>query len=469
MANSLSYRTNSGIKTNETLSLTNIDTALFQLAFQFRELSQKKNELNQQIKVCRADVIERTSYIKSVKSKISQLEEETRVKQSTVAHNKANAKSMRATNSLLLQYEQTLKAELESRKDSYSNDTEVYEEKLTSYRKIFQSHQEYYHRNPLAQELLVLQAENEAIECRIKSYDEQIIHKQKKLDYSTANSSPAEELRDNVSDQQPIVEPEKEFDHQTEEDSDSCVGISCLHLNQTKNDEVSAEINAQAIHEEIKDSSHYTVGASNELCSYKEFDEPIQPHETHTSEQDKEGDQVMERQTTVSEIDDKVDHDVEGSVSVDEDPAPSKGYCDGLTAFPHSSPQETSRSSSPAKKTAVSSTKTLGFNFSSTSLSQQGPASAFPFTLNSVPSTPAFSGFGFDIGSPQDEDSSFAFTSSFFSEKKTSESKSLSCSQFLFDQPEQNDDFQFPFTSKSHLGTKKDKSNDDEFPFSFNF
>lgn len=64
---------------------------------------------------------------------------------------------------------------------------EVYEEKITSYRKIFQSHKEYYYQNPLAQKLLELQAEKEAIECRVKVYDEQITMKQKELDHLTGD------------------------------------------------------------------------------------------------------------------------------------------------------------------------------------------------------------------------------------------------------------------------------------------
>lgn len=42
--------------------------------------------------VCRADIAERRSYIQSVHRDIKKLEEEARMKQSTVVHNKANAK-----------------------------------------------------------------------------------------------------------------------------------------------------------------------------------------------------------------------------------------------------------------------------------------------------------------------------------------------------------------------------------------
>lgn len=105
--------------------------------------------------VCRADVGERKTYIESIHTNIKTLEEEIRVKQNTVQHNKTNAKrydsvkmtcaktlmikvlhiliiyitvcllytfSMKATKSLLLQYEQSLKAELEVRRAHYNHD-----------------------------------------------------------------------------------------------------------------------------------------------------------------------------------------------------------------------------------------------------------------------------------------------------------------------------------------------------------
>lgn len=58
----------------------------------------------------------------------------------------------------------------------------LFEERITSYRKTYQSHKDYYCENPLAQKLLKLQAENEEIEERIKACDEQIMMKQKELD-----------------------------------------------------------------------------------------------------------------------------------------------------------------------------------------------------------------------------------------------------------------------------------------------
>ncbi|XP_032384968.1 protein SIX6OS1 isoform X1 [Etheostoma spectabile] len=462
------------------LNVNTIDSLLFQFALQTRELSQKKNEINQQIKVCRADTAERRSYIETIHRDIKKLEEEIRVKQNTVIHNKANARSMKVTNSLLLQYEQTLKAELESRKASFNHDTEVYEERIASYRKTFQLHKEYYHQNTLAQKLLTLQAEKEEIEYRIKTCDEQITMKQKELYHlagPAVNSSSNEELPDSVSGQQPKAESEKP---QTEEENNFSIDISSLHLNQSKilqnRHRTSTGANTEEIHEENK-VQHTTAFSpspeieSSELWSCHPLDEQTQPDEMHTEEQETgQEDQVL--QPTVSVMEEAEEDEVGEKVVIDKEQAPSEEDNEEVTAFPLSSSQETNPQSSPAGMTAVPSTPSFPFNFSHASSPHQGtshPKSpAFLFSLNSDPSTPGFSGFGFDVCSPQDEESSFNFTSSFFNEKKTTESKSATCPEFLFGQPEQIEDFQFAFTPKSPQATNKDTTRE-EFPFSFNF
>ncbi|KAK2906168.1 protein SIX6OS1 [Channa argus] len=465
---------------NEQLSLNNIDSLIFQLAFQTRELTHKKNELHKQMKVCKADIAESRSCIESFHKKIKNLEEEIRVKQSIVIHNKENAKSMKGTNSLLLQYEQTLKAELESRQASYNNEMEVSEERIASYRKTFQSHEECYYQNPLAQKLLKLQAEKETIECRIKVCDEQIIIKQKELDLLTdpaANCSSPETLPDSISGQQLITEPEKQLDPQIVESRD--LSISSLHLSQTKNGhKVSVKENVGDVHEEkmVQDKitcTYYSEEANSELRSYEQLVEQSLSDEMYTSEQEKKTkaqDQVMELQTTGSEIKQPVEDDVEESVTIGENQAKNQEDNEGPTGFPPSS-QDTNQSP-PAKITAASSNPTFPFNFSPASSPHEGTSDrkspTFLFSLNSDPSTPNFSGFAFDVGSSQDEDSSFTFPSSFFSDKKVAVSKSLNRPGFLFDQSEQREDFQFSFTSKSTHATKKDNNRDD-FPFSFNF
>ncbi|XP_044221490.1 protein SIX6OS1 isoform X1 [Thunnus albacares] len=481
---------------NDQFSLSKIDSFLFQLVLQTRELSQKKNEINQQITVCRADIAKRRSYIETVQTSIKKLEEEIRVKQSTGNHNKANAKSMKATNSLLLQYEHTLKAELESAKASYNQDMEIYEERISRYRTIFQSHKDHYCQNPLAQKLLMLHAEKEEIEFRIKACDDQITMKQMELENLTGpaiNSSSTETLPDSVSGQQPVTEPEEDLDPQTEDDNDSSIDISSLHLNQTKiwqnGDTTAVEANAEEVHDENKAQDALTCSnspekASNEqyMWSYQQPDEQSRPDEMQAEEQEQEtgpGKQVLsttfrlnlksEKRSAISEVEEAVEEEMEERVAAEEEQAPSKEDNERLTAFCQSSSQEIQ--SSPATVKTVPSTSTFPFNISPGCSPHQGTSDtkspAFLFALNSGPSTPGFSGFGFDMGSSQEEDSSFPFTSSFFSEKKMMESKS-SGPDFLFDQPEQSEDFQFTFSSKSPQTTNRENTSD-EFPFSFNF
>ncbi|KAM4557791.1 uncharacterized protein PAE49_012847 [Odontesthes bonariensis] len=257
---------------------------------------------------------------------------------------------MKATNSLLLLYEQTLKAELESRKNSYNNDLEVYEERISSCRITLKSHKECYFQNPLAQELLALQAEKEEIERRIQAFD----------------------------------------DH--------------------------------------------------------------------------------EQQPTVLGLDDAPLDEMQGSSAEDEEHAPNEDDPQGAAEFPQTSSQGAIPQANPLleKTTAVPSTPTFSPSSSPHGGTSDAKSPAFLFSLNSDPSTPGFSGFGFDVGASIDEDSSFAFAGSFFNDKKTTRAKPSSCPEFLFDQPGQSEDFQFAFTAKSPQSANKENTRD-EFPFSFNF
>ncbi|XP_030613780.1 restin homolog isoform X2 [Archocentrus centrarchus] len=455
---------------NDKYSLDNIDSLLFQLALETRELSQKKNEINQQIKVCRADIAEKKSYIGELHRRIEKLEEEIGVKQSTVTRNKGNAKRMKTTNGLLLQYEQTLKAELETRKASYNHDVQVFEERIASYRKTFQEHKDYYLQSPLAEKLLLLQAEKEEIECRIKAWDEQITMKQKELDHLSGpvvTSFSTEKLPDSFVSSafglQPVTEQEKLFDHQTAEDRDSSIDISSLHLNQTRKGYKTSdeEANAEVIHEgNIQDSSTCCTSPekpSQQLC------EQSQPEEMHTEEQEEETSQEdQEKLLLVSHVEEVLKSEMEKGVATHEEQALSDKDNEELAA---SDPE-----AFPAKMTSVSSTPTFSFNFSPASSQDQRPSEtkspAFLFSLNSDSNTAGFSGFGFDVGSSQEEDS-FGFTRSLFTEKVCAV-YDFTGPQFLFDQPEQCEDFQFAFGTKSPQSTKKESTGDD-FPFSFNF
>ncbi|XP_069011355.1 protein SIX6OS1 [Embiotoca jacksoni] len=454
-----------GVNMNDTYSLNNIDSLLFHL-------------------VCRANIAERRTHIKTVHGTIETLEEDIGGKQSTVTRNKENAKSMRATNNLLLQYEQSLKAELESRKANYNQDMEVYEERIASYRKTFQSHKEYYFQNPVAQRLLTLHAEKEEIERRIKACDDQIAVKQRKLDRlagPAVTSISAEKLPDSVFGQQALTEPETQSDHQTEEDSDSSIDISSLHLSTTENGpKTSVEENAEEIDEENMAMDLPTCCTSpekqsQELGSFQQSDEQSEPVEMYAEEQDQvtpPEDQVLQQQSTVAGAEEALEDEMQERAAADEEPAPSDEYNEGPAVLPQASSVETNPQSFPAKIPAVPSTPTFPFSFSPAGSPRHGTSDpkspAFLLSLNSGPSTPAFSGFGFDVDSPQEEDSAFAFTGSFFNEKKTSESKSSGCTEFLFDQSGESADFQFAFSSDGPQSANT-KNTKDDFSFSFNF
>lgn len=463
---------------NDQDSFDNIDQLLFHLALQTRELSQKKNEINQQIKVSRANIAEKKSYIEAINRNIEQLEEEISVKQSTVTRNKAHAKRMKATNGLLLQYEQTLKAELEKRKANYNHDTEVFQERIASYRKIFQEHKEYYLQNPVAEKLLVLKAEKEEIECRIKAWDEQITMKQKELDHLTGpvvTSFSTEKLPDSAFGLQPVTEQENGFDHQAARDREPSIDISSLHLNQTTSGHKTSdeEVNADEIHEEnIQDLPTCSTSpekGSKELWSSQQFCDQNHPEDMHNEEQEEETSQEhQEKLPGVFYAEEIFESEMEKGAATHEEQPPRDKDDEELATSSQPPSQETDPQS---KITIASSTPTFSFNFSPASSKDQGSSEtkspAFLFSLNSDPNTPGFPGFGFDVGSSQEEDF-FGFTGSLFTEKNTAESKSSFSPQFLFDQPETCEDFQFAFATKSPQSAKKENSGND-FPFSFNF
>ncbi|XP_059198962.1 protein SIX6OS1 [Centropristis striata] len=171
-------------------------------------------------------------------------------------------------------------------------------------------------------------------------------------------------------------------------------------------------------------------------------------------------------------MEEAAEDEVEERAALEEEQAPSQKDDEVQAAFVQPSSPEMNPPSCRAETAAVPSTPTFPFSFSPTTSPHPGTSDtkspAFVFNLNPGPSTPGFSGFGFDVGLSQEEDSSFAFTSPFFNEKKPTESKSSTCPEFLFGQPEQSEDFQFAFNAKSPQTTNKDTTRDD-FPFTFNF
>ncbi|XP_007577669.2 uncharacterized protein LOC103155780 isoform X2 [Poecilia formosa] len=468
--------------------LDNIDSLVFQFAVKTREASQKKNGIQKQIKECRTLITEKKSCIEAIQGYIKNLEEEIRVKQSTVTSNKEKAKSMKVTNSLLRQYEQTLKTELENRKSSYDHDQEVYEERFASYLQTLQSYKETYFQNPIAQKLLLLQAEIGEIESQIKHCDDCMMMKKKELEHLTdpdATSYSMEKLPDGVLGEHHTAEEQSE---QTKEDCS--IDMSYIDMNQaTRDHEPAAEVNTEEMSEENEPqdpTSCFTASdkSNEELWSLQLSDESGPPEEMHSEaeeaemSQEEQGHQELDAQSQ-REGETGTDQQVQVPTLSDpeevqkdnmQDKAPDAEDHQEANSFLQTS-QEANLQALSSTETSVFSTPTFTFNFSPTSFHRQGTpdskSSAFALNLNSNVSIPGFPGFGFDVGPSQEEESSFAFSGSFFNDKKATDAKSSSSTEFLFDQPEQSEDFQFDFTSKSPQSSKKNSK--DEFPFSFSF
>ncbi|XP_015241598.1 PREDICTED: uncharacterized protein LOC107091901 [Cyprinodon variegatus] len=402
-----------------------------------------------------------------MKQDIKNLEEEIQVKQIAIKWNKEKAKSMKTTNNLLLQYEQTLKAELESRQKSYNHDQEAYEERIASYIETLQSHKEAYFQNPAAQKLLLLQAEIQEIESRIRDCDDHMMMKQKELEHLNGPpvmSYPLEKLPDSVLDQPPMAEEQPE-----QQREDCSIDISSIDLNQTAGSpEPTKEATTEEMNEEnkVQDSISYLTApeqTNEEQISHQQSDELDPSEELHAAAEDQELSQEEQLQLPTSPVLEAVPtDDLQGEASDAEEHQ-------GVYDFPHTS-MEANLEPLSTKETSVSSTP-FTFNFTPTSSPCQGRADskspAFVLNLNSNDSTPAFPGFGFDMGSSQEEESSFGFSGSFFNEKKASESKPTGSNEFLFNAAEQSEDFPFAFTSKSPQSPKENSKKD--FPFSFNF
>ncbi|KAK7939536.1 hypothetical protein WMY93_002862 [Mugilogobius chulae] len=461
--------------------LKNIDSLLFQCALRTRELSQKKNQINQQIEVYRDDIAKAKTAIETTKANIKGLEEDIKTKQNTLTQNKAIAKSMKTTNSLVLHYEQTLKAELENRKANYNRDREEYEKKIASYKSSFHSYKEYYYNNPLAQKLLGLQAENREIETKIKSSDDLITLKQEELDNLTAPVIEMSSPEKPSESEQLENEPEKQEEQKTMEDS------SCS-LQKTKEHHILSEEVCGEHVEEAQSASiscllteDIDVGDSQQIdgkfrglsffCtrgySNTYFDFSLEPHDEETENREdpetEPQDPSLEQQFTILEIEQVMEAEMDEGPG--ETQTANQEADEALTSLSQeASSQETNQPASQETKPGLA-TPTFPFTFSPSRSPQNSNPSkspAFPFNIHSEPSTPGFFGFGV-----QDEDPASPFTSSFFGEKKTTESKSSM--EFLFNQPEPSEAFQFSFNAKSpDKHCSKDKAGGD-FPFSFNF
>lgn len=64
----------------------------------------------------------------------------------------------------------------------------MFQERIESYRSVFQQYKDRYCQNSQAQKLLKAQAENEEIERRMRAIEEQIMEKERELTAALGNS-----------------------------------------------------------------------------------------------------------------------------------------------------------------------------------------------------------------------------------------------------------------------------------------
>ncbi|XP_072542395.1 uncharacterized protein [Salminus brasiliensis] len=395
----------------EQTGLTSLDNLLLQLVLRTRELSQKKEELKQQIEMYRSSIQDRTKYIDETRKSIKKLEEEILQKQKTVECFKENVKSLRGTNNLLLQYEKTLETELERRQESCNRDMKVFQERIDNYRNIFQQYKEEYSQNPLAKKLLNIQAKNEELEKSIQAKEEEIIAKEK-------------ELKDLRETEQEAEMEEKAVEH-NQDRADGCDEYNASQVG-TLGSTVWTKpyLSCEQIEDaEQKQQQKATDVGSNMNTSY--------------------GPDIMEEMMKGMEVEDQQ----EGEGTANEE-----------------STNDGAAPSSPVRMTAMLNTPTFSLNSSpsnSPSHQQSSEASAFVFSLNSGPSTPGFSGFGcnFDVGSNQSEKSPETKLPGFLFDELESRPDEEFAFSFCAKSPQPSSSSQEPGTG----GTGE------VFPFSFSF
>ncbi|XP_077071966.1 uncharacterized protein LOC143723431 [Siphateles boraxobius] len=446
----------------EDQTVNQLDNLLLQLGIETRELAQRNNDLKQQIQICESNIQEKKDYIKTTQLTISKLDEEIQQKQNTGKFIKENTKNQQRTGHMLLQYEKTLEAELEKRQNSYKQDMKMFQERIESYRNVFQQYKDRYCQNSLAQKLLKAQAENEEIERRMRAIEEQIMEKDRELTAALGEDEPVTDVADSkcpdndgiqtesesfdemVPHQEPIMQRPEEYadEHMTAEDPSERNKVKTAE-SESQMDTISHSLwtkreNVEDQMQEGDQSQSEKQGNVNVSCASELMVEVSEEEEEDSFEA-----------TTAETHEDTV---TEGPVCPPPSPARIKATPTTPTFSLNNSPR-----CSPGRQ-EISDTK----------------SPAFVFSMMSGPNTPAFSKLGcdFDVGSAAEEASPFTFTSSYFGDKK-SPGSAPKFSGFLFDEAESRQEefsFSFGMESPQKSSSTQDTSGPAEsFPFSFSF
>ncbi|XP_049583228.1 uncharacterized protein [Syngnathus scovelli] len=457
-----------------------IDSLLCRIANEVRELSQEKNVLDREVEILKANIAERRDYIETTRTHIKKLEEDADVKHNTLKHNKTIKKGLNVTQSLLQQYERTVRAELESAKASYVNEKwvrqllvqhiifgvyfvyfplfisdqsrAVFKEKITKCRKQFQDHQESFRQR--------FQAKDDTTSPIVVSQDDVPVKPKEGGGAYVNDSGVPRSFSEKGPDSDPHLQPTTEADMEMEGSpvKDSMVVITAYdkqrHLTGPENSENTEEMDAQSQAWESSSSGADETRGNEQHVRAKAHQGPDKmPRE----EEDDQEVKALRQLSVVPEEEEAAQAQMEeGGPAQEEEQAPQE----------HGAPLPQHCQQTQAQFFTAPGTPTFNFNFSPIRSPVAGPSGskspAFMFSLSSAPSTLGYSGFGFDGVSSHDEALSFVFSSSEKNQKTKSDGL-----DFLFNQPEQSDDFQFTFPSESSADNKENSSSD--FPFSFNF
>ncbi|XP_041120673.1 trichohyalin isoform X2 [Polyodon spathula] len=371
----------------------------------------------------------------------------------------------------------------------------MYRDRVESYTEVLQQHQARYAQSPLGQQLLQRQSEREQIEQRIETCDDEIEQRERALqtlrDY-TPPQSLTEYVLQLASLKQSTSELHREAALQRPTTSVLEAAINSLKLKQQQSSEAEDREGKKAVSEEVPGNEEKEVdeeqlreeenmqssfppslvGLNNNVM-WRKVDERDNGAPIYQPDQLNKETMENETQEDLPHLPGKEDEGHERETEGrEQDQMQEEGNEEEEQVYP---------TTPPASIRVLSSTPTFTLK-SPSQRSEEAHSPTFLFSMNSTPKgDPAFAVFECDVfgtGSSHREDSPFSFTSSYFSEKKvTNTSTSGNKKQIgsLFDQLEsggEEEAFEFSFPSKSsslHGFGKEQGDSRDEFSFSLNF
>ncbi|KAG5833888.1 hypothetical protein ANANG_G00280690 [Anguilla anguilla] len=317
----------------------------------------------------------------------------------------------------------------------------MYQERTENYRKVFEQHKARYYENPLVQKLVKAQTEKEEIERRIRACEGQIVAKENELQTLQGNipDPPFTERASESTTAQPPAEPSDGAEPQAEESAQIETGMSSLLLDPQQNASLVDEPGNGS--GERQEAANRNEKQDDEM-SMEECAAPSPPADEDAWLNKEDGGQL---------------------------PGPSQQQMNETEAQGES--LEVLGVVEAEQREVDEAVQKPVLRVPGQRKPPESPSPTFLFSMSTTPETAVFSGFdcSFDLGSPKEEDMPFTFTSSYFENRKSSDSKSPG---FLIDQMESQaeEEFELFFSTKSpnqtSAGPEQGEAN--EFSF-FNF